>query len=94
MIGVHDRDFEFPQQRDELRRLEAVVAHLDDVAERPAVERVGQQLEKAAEIGLVEFLERGELPEQGPELVAELGHAGIEKSLDRFAGFASARGGW
>ena len=83
MVGEHDGDLEFAQQRDEFRRLEAVVPHLDDVAELAAVERAGQQFEKAAEIGLVEFLERGELPEQGAELVAELGHAGIEKSLDR-----------
>ena len=39
MIGVHDRHVELAQQRDEFRRAEAVVADLDDVAQRmPAKE--------------------------------------------------------
>ena len=38
--------------------------HLDDVAQRMAVEFVRQRFEEFAEIGRVEFLERRELPEQ------------------------------
>jgi hypothetical protein len=65
---------------------EAVMADFDDVAQRAAVECVRQQFEKAAEIGGVEFFGRRELPEQGAEMIAEFGHAGIEKALDRVAG--------
>ena len=46
---------------------------------------VRQQIEKAAEIGFVEFLVRRELPEQGAELAAQFGDAGVEKALDRIA---------
>ena len=49
--------------------LKRVVADLDDVAQRVAVEGLRQQVEEAAEIGGVEFLGRRELPEQRAELV-------------------------
>ena len=38
-----------------------------------SVEFVRQQFEEPAEIGGVEFLGRGELPEQRPKVVAEFG---------------------
>ena len=54
---------------------EAVVAHLDNVAELQAVLLLGQQFQKRAEVRLVELLGRRELPEQRPETIAKLGHA-------------------
>ena len=42
--------------------------HLDDMPQVMAVERARQQFQKAAEVGLLEFLERRELPEQWAEL--------------------------
>ena len=86
VVGEYDRHFECPQQRNEVRRAETVMAHFDDVADRVAAEFIRQQFQEAAEIGGVEFFRRRELPEQGTETVAELGHAGIEKPLDRVAG--------
>ena len=53
-----------------------------------AIEVTGQQSEEGREVGLLEFLGRRELPQQGPEPVAQLGHAGIEETGDRFAGIA------
>ena len=70
MIGVHDRHVELAQQRHEFRRAEAVVADLDDMAQRMPAEAVRQQFEKAAEIGRVEFFGRRELPQQGAKPVA------------------------
>src|SRR5262249_2391321 len=86
MVGVDRRHAELTKQRDECRRLEAVVANLDHVPQATSVEAAGQQLEKSAEVGLVELLERRELPEQRAELAAELSDAGVEKPLDRLAG--------
>ena len=80
VLGEHDRDVEFAQQRDEFRHEEAVMAHLDDVAQPQPVLLLGQQLEERAEVGFVELLGRRELPEQGTEPVAELGDAGIRGS--------------
>ena len=54
---------------------EAVVPHLDDMPQVMAVERARQQFQKAAEVGLLEFLERRELPEQRSELRPKFGHA-------------------
>ncbi len=56
------------------------------MAQRMAVVFLRQQFEKCAEIFFVEFLVRRELPEQGAELGAELGDAGIEKAIDGVAG--------
>jgi hypothetical protein len=44
-------------------------------------------LQKFAEVSLVEFFERRELPKQGPKFVAKLGHTGIKEALDGVAGF-------
>ena len=49
------------------------------------IEFVRQQFEKAAEVGGVEFFGRRELPEQGAEMIAEFGDAGIEEALDGVA---------
>jgi hypothetical protein len=87
MVGVNDRHAEPAHKRDELRVLECGMAYFDGVAKFPAVERFGQEFQEGAEIGGIEFLGRRELPEQGTELVAEHGHARIEKALDRVAGF-------
>src|SRR5215470_5399731 len=87
MIGVHDRHVELAQQCDELAAAKAVMADLDNMAQRLSVEFCRQQFEKAAEVGRVEFLGRGELPEQGTEAPAEFGYAGIKKALDRVARF-------
>src|SRR5262249_4709384 len=86
--GMARRDPELAAPRAEGARAAGVVAPLHHVAKLAPVERLGQQLEEAAEIGLVEFLERRELPEQWPEPVAELGDAGIDEALDRVAGLA------
>src|SRR4029077_17190849 len=66
--------------------LEAVVADLDHMAQRAAIKCLREQLEKAAEIGLVEFLVRRELPEQGAEAGPQLRQARVEEALDRIAG--------
>ena len=86
MLGEHDRRFEFPQQRDEFRHGKTVVAHLDHMAQRAALELARQQLEKFAEIGIVELLGRRELPQHRAEAVAKLQHAGIIKPFHGIAG--------
>ena len=68
VLREHDRISELAQQRNESQRLEALVAHLDDVAQAVAVESLRQQFEEGSEIGLVEFLGGRELPEQGAEM--------------------------
>src|SRR6516225_5386705 len=88
VIGEHDRKVELPQQRQKLRRAKAVVAHLDDMTQRTAVEFWRQQLEEAGEVGRVEFFGRRELPKQRPKPLAKLADAGIEKPLDGVARFA------
>src|SRR6187397_2304758 len=87
MFGVDDADTELARQRDEDGSFEAVVADLDHVAQPVTVERLRQQLEKPAEVLLIELLVRRELPEQGTKPCSELSHAGLEKSSDRVAGF-------
>jgi len=42
----------------------------------------GRSSRNVAEVRLIEFFGRRELPEQGAEPVAKLGHAGIEEALD------------
>ncbi len=56
------------------------------MAQRAPVELARQQFQELAEIGLVEFLGRRELPEHRAEPVAELQHAGIVELLDGIAG--------
>ena len=56
------------------------------VPQRAAVDRARQQFEECAEVGLVEFLGRGELPQHRAEPVAEFEHAGIVEPLDAVAG--------
>ena len=46
----------------------------------------GSSFEEFSEIRRIEFLGRRELPEQGAEMLAELGHAGIQKAFDGIAG--------
>src|SRR6185437_9333901 len=86
VVRVDRRQRKLPQQCNKFRRAKTVVADLDHVAQFLAAEFLRQQLQKAAEIGGIEFLGRRELPEQGTQMRAELGHAGIEKALDRVAG--------
>ena len=86
MFGVDDADAELARQRDEGRGLEAVIADLDHVAQPVTVECLRQQFEEPAEVLLIEFLVRRELPEQGSKPRPQLGHAGLEKSFDRVAG--------
>ena len=86
VLGEHDRRLELPQQCDEGRHAEAGVADLDHMAQRAPVHLARQQFEELAEIGLVEFLGRRELPEHGAEPVAELEHAGVVEMLDGVAG--------
>ena len=85
MVGEYNRHFVLAQQRDEFGRAKTIVADFDDVTQRAAVDFVRQQFEEAAEIGGVEFFGRRELPEQGAEMVAKPGDAGIEKALDGVA---------
>ena len=87
VLGAHDRGVEFADQRDEGGVTETVMAHLDDVTQPQTILLFGQQLEERAEVGFVELLGRRELPQQGTEPVAELGHAGIEEALDRVRAF-------
>ena len=94
MLGEHDRDIEFAQQRDEFRHEEAVMPHFHDVTQPQPVLFLGQQLEERAEIGCVEFLGGCELPEQGAEAIAELGDAGIQEPLDGTPRLRTARAGW
>jgi len=86
MVGEYDRHVEFAHERDEFGPAETVVPHLDNVAQRAAIEPVRQQFEKAAEVAGIEFFGGRELPEQGAETIAEFGHAGIQKPFDRVAG--------
>src|SRR5207244_749795 len=51
------------------------------MADRAAADLVRQQVEKGGEISRVEWLERGELPEDRAELVAQLGEAAGEEAL-------------
>ena len=62
------------------------MAHLDHMIELEPVQLARQMVEERAEILGVEFLEGRELPEHGPELVAQLGKAGGEEALDEIAG--------
>ena len=71
---------ELAQKRNEHFGLETVVADLDHMAQRVAIECLREQFEEAAEIGLVEFLVRRELPEQGAEAGAQLRHARVRGS--------------
>ncbi len=56
------------------------MARLDHVVELQSVELAREMIEEAREIVGVEFLERRELPEHGPELVAQLGEARTPRS--------------
>ena len=82
MVGEYDRLGEIAQQGNEFRRAETVMPDFDDVADRASVEFIWQQFEKPAEIRRIEFLRRSKLPEQGPEMIAQFRHAGIEEPLD------------
>ena len=81
VLGEHDRHVVLAQQGDELRRAERIVAHLHDVAQLAAVELVRQQRQEGAEVGGVELLGRRELPQDRPELVAQLGTPELTKRL-------------
>ena len=49
-----------------------------------AVERLGQQFEEGLEVGFVELLGWGELPQDGAELWPQLAQALVEEAPDRF----------
>ncbi len=86
VVGEDHGDVVLAGQGDEGRRAEAVMAHLDSMTQRQAAGLVGQQLQEGSEVGLVERLGVGELPEHGAELGAELGDALGEEPLDRLLG--------
>ena len=52
------------------------MARLDHVIEFQPVKLVRQMVEEAGEVVAIELLERRELPQHRPELVAQLGEAG------------------
>jgi len=62
------------------------MARLDHVVELQPVEVARQMLDEFREVVALEALERCELPQHGPELVAELGEARGEEALDEAAG--------
>ena len=66
------------------------MAALDDMAERPAAALARQQVEEGGEIVLVEARRRRQLPQDRPELGAELEHAPREEPLDQGAASPSA----
>jgi hypothetical protein len=70
-VDIGDGDAGRAQQFGEARRVEAVVANLDDVVELASLDLAGQQIQELAEIDFVKALEGRELPDERPELVAE-----------------------
>lgn len=72
MVRVNDGCAEAAREGDEARIFEAFMTDFDGVAQWQSVELAGQQLKKRAEVGLVEFLGRRELPEQGAEFVLQV----------------------
>ena len=56
------------------------MTRLDHVVELQPVEIAREMVEEAREVVRIEFLERRELPEHGPELVAKLGEARRRRS--------------
>ena len=60
---------------------------LDRMAQRLALDRLRQQVEKSREVVGLETFGRRELPVDRPELVAEFGDAAGDKAIDRFASF-------
>ncbi len=70
VLGVDVGDPVLAQQGRVGRRAEAVVPHLERVAQGPAVQGLGQQAEEALEVVRIELLGVGQLPEQGTEAVA------------------------
>ena len=84
VVGVADRRAALAGQRDEVRVAEAVVARLQHVAQlQPVCGRRGSRSRKPDMSAAVVFLGVGELPEQRPQLVAELGDTRVEEPLDR-----------
>ena len=57
---------------------------LDGMAQCPAVDFLGQELEKAFEIVRVEFFRGHELPVDRTELVAEMRESLLDEAGDRF----------
>ena len=92
IVGIleHDRDVARPAQLEEFVVAEAVVARLDRVAQRDAVERLGKQVDEAGDIVAVEFSARRELPQDRPELGPERGEALGEEIADAFGAFGQA----
>src|SRR5262249_35908518 len=69
------------------RVAKAGVADFHHVADAAAVALPRQGGQESLEIGGLELLERGELPEQGTEAVAQLEDARGQEAVDRFARF-------
>src|SRR5262249_51090845 len=86
VLGEDNGYVKSPQQSNESRGLETVVAHLDHMTQRVSIERLRQQFKETAKVGFIEFLEGSELPEEGAEPAAQLCHARVEKALDRVPG--------
>src|SRR5215469_1516881 len=74
------------QQLGKSRDREAPVAYFDDMAYRPIVEPMRQQIQESGEAGFVECLLRRELPQDGAELLAQLQHACRKEAVDRRTG--------
>jgi hypothetical protein len=66
MVRIDSRHSELPEQTNEGRRFEAVVANLYNMPERMAVHVPRQQFKKGGEIRLLELLRWCELPKQRP----------------------------
>ena len=88
LVGLdHDRRHrELAQQFDEIRCEEARVANLDRMTDRPAIERLRQEREKAGEVRRIELLGRRHLPEHRTELRLQFQHTAGEEPLDRGTG--------
>src|SRR6185312_16523642 len=78
VVAETDRDVAVLKELEERLVGEARVAWLDGVAHPP-----GQKVEEGGEVGLVELLGRGELPQDRAEFRAELRHPAGEKLVER-----------
>ena len=87
-LGVGERggDASVAQERDESRVAKALMARLNHVIQFQPVKLVRQMVEELGEVVAIELLERRELPQHRPELVAQLGEAGTQKARDEAAG--------
>ncbi len=88
MVGIDDRGVVLARQCGEFRHDEAVMPHLERVAQPNPVLLFRQKLQEGLEIVGVEFLSRRELPQDRSELLAERRNAGAKEAHHRFPRFA------